>query len=601
MFMDRFKLIAMAVTVLAVAGGWDALAADSSAGNPDTERRDSEAHDSQRAAEAGQRAKELHKQQIREQFHQDAQQLDDPSISGSHRRALIRGLRRSGQPAEEVVPVLIKQLRDDDPFVVIEAMTELDQYGPAASSAVPHLQALLRQHEQEPAIHAAAARALGAIAPGDPAVVQGFVDKLSRSLADDPRTPCDVDLIRPLGAMGPAAEAALPVLMECVQREPRAGSRWNTEAYRTIGRIAGGPPKTIEELQSFTPDKPMLLDGEGYAWLMGIQQAGRDAAFTIPALLAALETDPPRHIQTMIIETLGEIGIARVDVLDAILAAMLARDWHRSEAADEAFVKLGPGDEAAARRLGEILLERHDRRHRPSTAPPISLLAARAMYNFGPQAAPALDSLIQFLQNADGGVSIVELDHHLRAIAAIGPQAQAATPVLLDMLDLHSPLYRERRDEFMIDSLRAFLLLTLIEIGTPDEAMPHILDGLTNTHPSSVHLLAASARAAGSMGPRAAQAVPHLMEIVRPGSGVASINFVNLDRTLFPRKEPLDEISSVHLEAVRALERIGPVAADAIPVLESYIEEGRDPARHTGLHPSIKEAARRAIDAIEAQ
>jgi HEAT repeat protein len=217
--------------------------------------------------------------------------------------------------------------------------------------------------------------------------------------------------------------------------------------------------------------------------------------------------------------------------------------------------------------------------------------AAAALKRYGAQAKPAVAALATALKNHDGTGKIEAIAAYCEVLRSIGSDASQASSVVVALLSERNKVYnnRSKRD---VHDFRAFLLLTLADISTPKEALPHILDYLNNGEDDMQFAFAAAARAAGSLGPAATDAVPLLMRALVD-------KFV--DRPLcfdFFRamESPNGKYTSVRLEAIHALEKIGPSAKQAIALLRRLAGEV---GAATGKLPECSSAAKRAIAAIE--
>ncbi len=161
-------------------------------------------------------------------------------------------------------------------------------------------------------------------------------------------------------------------------------------------------------------------------------------------------------------------------------------------------------------------------------------------------------SLAGALARCDGATDDREVGGYLEALGRIGPAAApAAVPVILRHLSERSPLWRDR-DKLQVIRLRGFLLATLARLGPPEEALAPILAELSGA--KHAYSLAAAARAAGALGPRAAAAVPYLQRPLDPGFHDEPMSLERYDPDF-----PPEERTTARLEVTRALARIGSV------------------------------------------
>jgi protein SCO1/2 len=171
-------------------------------------------------------------------------------------------------------------------------------------------------------------------------------------------------------------------------------------------------------------------------------------------------------------------------------------------------------------------------------------------------AAPSASSLAAALARCDGATDDRQVAGYLEALGRMGPSAAPeALPVILRQLSERSPLWRDR-DKLQVIRLRALLFATLAKLGPPEEALAPILAELSGArHP---YALAAAARAAGALGPRAAAAVPYLQRPLEPGFHDEPMSLERYDP-----EYPPEERTTARIEAERALAKIGPGAARA--------------------------------------
>lgn len=182
----------------------------------------------------------------------------------------------------------------------------------------------------------------------------------------------------------------------------------------------------------------------------------------------------------------------------------------------------------------------------------------------GAAAGPSEASLAEALARCDGATADREVAGDLEALGRLGPEAApVAVPVILRQLAERSPLWHDR-DKLQVIRLRGLLFATLARLGPPDAALALILAELSGAkHP---YALAAAARAAGALGPRAAAAVPYLQRVLDPGFHDETLSLERYDPEF-----PPEERTTARLEAERALARIGtlpgPVIQEATPWL----------------------------------
>jgi HEAT repeat protein len=156
------------------------------------------------------------------------------------------------------------------------------------------------------------------------------------------------------------------------------------------------------------------------------------------------------------------------------------------------------------------------------------------------------------------------------------------------MLSERSPLYKGQ-EPFLAHYLQAYLIVTLADIGVPEGAKPYILDFLNNSDKFTSHGYAAACRAAGVLGPTFTEALPGLQRALRPTFSDFTMSFQRFSMALGP------EDSSCRRESLRALAKMGPKAAAALPLIEQIAKEKPKPGEAVPTWDVEAAAALRAI------
>lgn len=479
--------------------------------------------------------------------------------------------------ASEGVPILVGLLDHPSDQVKGRAVQTLQyHYADSAASAVPKLTNLLHDPGREWWVRERAALALGAIGETREAVRQ-LVASLEKKPAGQPVT---VGSIEALGRLGPKAAEALPTVRKYLtDRHPQV----QKVAYLAVGQIVNAPAPTPDELK-----KLQVIDwtGEdaGYAVHRALQKLGAAGAFAVPALLETHRRTPPVYARAAVIETLGRVG-GTAPAVKVLLAALPARwggpgdpleEKFLSDRAAEALALMPTSDPGAVPPLAEALAH---------ADPVVRFQAAQTLRRFGPKAKPAVNALVKAVKGADGKTDPYEVGAYLSALRAVGREAGGAGAELAKLLDVRSRLYRGQ-DPFFAHFLRAYILVTLVDIGVPDEAKPHILDLLNNSDAKTSHGYAAAARA---LRPDMTEGIPGLQRALRPDFPDFPMSWDDFGRALGK------EDSSCRLEALRALARLGPRAEAALPSIAKIADEKPD---RVSPVPPWNEEAREALRAI---
>lgn len=178
------------------------------------------------------------------------------------------------------------------------------------------------------------------------------------------------------------------------------------------------------------------------------------------------------------------------------------------------------------------------------------------------------------------------------ALADLDRSGEPAPEVLSALLPYRSPLYRDR-DKALVVRLRAYLLVTLAEIGLPRSAVPALVDILAHVDETMPVLeLVAATRAVRSLGDDGRPFIPYLLDALTVRSGAHE---VSLER--YEPDYPREEATTAQLEAVRSLRRVA-TAGDR-DVAEVLGEITRAPG---GLHdPRVVREAREALAEVQAR
>jgi hypothetical protein len=156
---------------------------------------------------------------------------------------------------------------------------------------------------------------------------------------------------------------------------------------------------------------------------------------------------------------------------------------------------------------------------------------------------------VAFLTRADGHTDHLHLAAALDTIRRT--RATEAVEALSALLPHQSRLYSSR-DKALVVRLRAYLMLTLSDLGYPDSALPALYDTLVHVDERLTALEVASAvRAAGSLGPRGRELVPFLLDTLTDRFAAEEVSLQRYDSDFPPA-----EATTVSLETVRALGRI---------------------------------------------
>lgn len=198
-----------------------------------------------------------------------------------------------------------------------------------------------------------------------------------------------------------------------------------------------------------------------------------------------------------------------------------------------------------------------------------------------------LQSALETLGAADGAASFDVICDCLTILTEEGKHHAEAGAVLIQILPENSPLYRDR-PRAQVHLIRGGVLATLARVGPPLQSMQWVLAELATTDDPFV--FGAACQVAASLGPRAAGSVSNIQRAF-------STNLMDHTFSLrdLRQRSPLQEPTTAKLEAVKALQAIGPDAAGAMPILRE-IAEGT--IAFVDKSDELREAAREAIQTL---
>jgi HEAT repeat protein len=498
--------------------------------------------------------------------------------------------------AADDLPRLIAELRSDDLSHRISAAAALEKLGPRAAPATQALVATLRDENAD--ARAAAARALHAIGPeatpAVPALVELLEDRRSwvrdqaaETLAaiGEPATPLVVDTLKTgppiaragaalvLGRMGPSNKAALPALFAAL-RDPGVRVRataaaelakFGEAAVPALARAVVDDDATVvvaaaEGLQAIHARPAVAVPALAQALakpesraavVLALQEYGTDAQTAVPALVRVHPVEQRYH-NDAVIKALKQIGPARPEDAGA-LRALLENDgpFVRALAAEE-LAKL-PATAETTDALHRVLRD------------PVALVrvhAARAIWLANHDSANILAALASGFDDGDYDTTRLASE----TLALIGEPA--------------IPTLRQLR-KHKLSKARRWVEDALGEIKT--DAADHVPNLIESLHDHDSRVCNLAAAALGKIGPRAAPAVPDLVQVVDE-KRLDFETFVRAVRGIGPAakaaKEPLisaldsrDEQARWH--AFTALCRIGSGDESIAEVAVAAVRDGK--------------------------
>lgn len=380
-----------------------------------------------------------------------------------------------------------------------------------------------------------------------------------------------------LGKLGPAATAAMPAL-ESELTSPIAEVA--TEAFKALGTVRDEPPLDPAALREsgrklLTAPSEIFRGRSAYRAFQGLRALSREEAMKF--LREALFNDVPLPQQVIALDEIARLGPADADTIGAVLPSLASPHGLVMSNAVAALAKAPLDDPKVREVLAGALLWHSDQ---------AAVEAAKLLARSAPAAAACVPKVIATLQQSTGRTDFRRIGGYMLLLRAAGREATApAVPVLVGFLSETAPIY-QGRDPFFAKNVRRYVLITLGDLGAPPEAIPVIIDELTNPLESAT--IAAAARAAGAVTSEQEKVVPFLKRaLARRGldSGV------RLDTIEIKTMPPPPPETSPYLEIIRALARLGPTAKEALPELNL---RARDPVRRSPQFPPYQQAAAKA-------
>ena len=308
---------------------------------------------------------------------------------------------------DDVVPALVRALKDWHGGVRSSAAWALGYVGEPAAEAAPALVAALA--DEEARVRWAAAEGLRGTGPATDDVIPALI----RALTDKER-PVRRAAVEALGSFGPRAKEAVPALTRLLDdREPHI-AKVNVPAalYRITGdaRMLDAIVAALRDSGRNVPESAALRLG-----LMSqeARRAGKEnpVAAAVPGLIRALKNMDP-NARSAAAVALGRIGPAGHDAVPALVAA-LRRQAVSARCAVVALGCMGPAAQEAVPDLVRALA--HDDGE-------TRCAAAEALGAVGPDTREAVPALVDALKHGCWRVRV----HAARALGQIRPPATTA-------------------------------------------------------------------------------------------------------------------------------------------------------------------------------
>jgi HEAT repeat protein len=514
-------------------------------------------------------------------------------LSSTDEAVRLRAIDLLGEQCEgapEVLQALSGELKSVSTAVRAHAAHALGHLGAAARPAVESLAPLLA--DPDPKVRRMAIRSWARIRPG-PAVT---IPLLSKVLSDgDPAVRNEaMEIVADVG------KPAVPMLATLLGRDRSV--YWCTIALGEIGADAAeAAPALIDVLKNNR--RPEVRREAALA----LGSIGPAAADSVPTLIASLRDRDPAVVAGAAY-ALGCIGPRAKDAESALIRLTTSRDALQKAVSVWSLAKIDPEDrtrkQAAVTQLVAALKD---------DQPQLRYAALRGLADLKPAPEVVLPALTKAVEDADMGVAgaalhvLASLDERglpaltdalkrkdlcpvtARILGQMGSRAAAAAPALVEIA-------KSGRSS----AAQSEALMALAAIGAdPKEVVPVATAALFSQHED---VCCAACYALGQIGKRAAAAEPELRKKIGDSDEAGSLaawalvrispDSPQAARQLVPLfvKSLADCEPRVRVEAAASLQRLGPLAKDAIPVLK---DASRDPDE------TVHAAAVAALNAIE--
>jgi hypothetical protein len=403
----------------------------------------------------------------------------------------------------------------------------------------------------------------------DPTAQAGAVASSMQELLRENATVRErISAISVLERLGTAAAETIPVLEMAVTNRVADVA---FAAYRALGFIRNELP--LDESSLRAGGAPVFLGRDGFRAFAALYEGVLPNDVAAALLRDVLRTNPSVPVQIMALNEMGRLQPGDPASVTLILDRMASPH--------------GLVFSNAALALASVPLDNHWTKEAVLTAligkpDAVAVEAGKALART--TLTPAqMRRIVESLLHSSGRTDFRRIGAHLHVLRALGREASSTAPALAALLGESSQIY-EGRPSFLAKSIRRYLLLTLSEIGVPQEAVPTILDELTNAlEPANT---AAAARAAGAVTNDQAQIAFHLkLALARKGldGGVVL-------ETIESKAPPvIPPATSPYIEIIRALAKFGPAGRVAVPELR---ERAGDAVRRSPMYPAHQHEAR---------
>ena len=393
---------------------------------------------------------------------------------------------------------------------------------------------------------------------------ESAVPALIRLLEAEDRTDQDqilTEVCKALGAIGRGASAAIPALERQAYRERSVGTC--LMAYESLAKILLSNPDQETRVR---PRSIAAFSGLGglYAFA-ALEQDALPRAETLLVLEELLVSDPPIVEQMRALKLVAHLGPESPTMAAYLLDRLRSTDKYASYVVSEALHRFHPSRPEAIQVLAAGITDPNDG---------VCVASCHALARFGEEASVVLPTLQSELQRVSAQTNDQRFGSLLVLLCRLGPKGKALSPLLLSWLSKDAQVLQGRTG-FKGKWLRAQMLYTLGEMGTPPAALPMILESLASDKSGAYWEFAGAAHAAAGLPEAAPQLVPLLLRAVQP-----DINSMGIIFSRYPIVPGFGHVpnyavaTSSGSEAILALGNIGSQQATVIvPKLQEFFDQ----------------------------
>jgi len=498
--------------------------------------------------------------------------VDELPKGGDRARLAMLVIGNAGPAAALAVDDLVAQLGSADPGLRADAADALAQIGPAAEPAMPALIGALRDANRD--VRSRAAYALGELQLKPELAVPALMAALEQDPAD-----LGTWYMQALGEYGSEATPAIPLLAKLLVDPVTC-----QDAELALAGI--GAPAVPVLSSALTNSDPEVR----YYAAVGLGAIGPEAAAAVPALLLALD-DPVTNVRWQAAQCLGHIGEEAGQVVPALQGLLGDGDNTVRYCAAYALGNFRGEASAAVDDLARLLSD---------TDSEVRWGAAGALLQIGPAAATAEDDLIAALRAPPGGwdargrivATLLLIGSNSESLAAEISAAMRDEDVTLEVADslgeLGAPGVGVLAE--MVRSKdpnpRLYAAAKLAEMGSEaSAALPALTEALAEEHGLCAVVLAHAIIAAGGEASIALPAIASGLADADPqaqwyaahalGGGHAVADIAQSAPGIVEGLRRLLKSDSYanHLAAVWAIQKLGPLARDAVPEVMAILQD----------------------------